>query len=88
MVTQKIRAIDMCLSSSRKCWIFSPRAIEMRRKLNIGAECDCIANSIHVHIALYNQSKLPMNIWTAKIYVVFKIIGFVFLYMHATKFLF
>ena len=31
--------------------------------------------------ALYNQYKLPMNIniWTAKIYVVLKIIGFVFL---------
>jgi len=31
---------------------------------------------------------MNFNIWTAKIYVVFKIIGFVFLYMHVAKFLF
>jgi hypothetical protein len=36
--------------------------------------------------ALYNQKYLPMNIniWTAKIFVVFKIIEFVFLYMRDT----
>ena len=44
-LTKKIHTIVMCLSSSRKCRIFF-RAIEMRRKRNIGAECDCIANSM------------------------------------------
>jgi hypothetical protein len=29
---------------------------------------------------------MSINIWTAKIYAVFKIIGFVFLYMHVTKY--
>ena len=35
----------MCLSSSRKCKIFF-RAIEIHRKRNIGAECECIAKSM------------------------------------------
>ena len=31
---------------------------------------------------------MNINIWTAKIYVAFKIIGFVFLYMYVTIFFF
>jgi hypothetical protein len=40
--------IVMCLSSSRKCRIFF-RAIEMHRKRNISAECECIAKYLWSH---------------------------------------
>ena len=42
---KKFRTIVMCLCSSRKCKIFF-RAIQMHRKRNIDAECECIAKSM------------------------------------------
>jgi hypothetical protein len=44
----KFRTIVMCWSSSRKCRIFF-RAIEMHRKRNISAECECVAKYIWSH---------------------------------------
>jgi hypothetical protein len=46
-------------------------------------ECYAVANAFTIR-----NMQMNINIWTAKIYVVFKIIRFVFLYMHVTKLLF